>query len=453
MDILLIHLGKSVRNKQDIVLPPLGTLYLAEYLNQHGIDTKIANLNIGQKTKEISSLYPLIKKYDIKILGLPLHWHQQSFNVIDSATKLKKAFPDIKIILGGSTATFFHREIMSNFFSIDFIIRGDAEIPLLNLAKKILEGKKSFYNVPNLTWRQDKTIITNKQSYVCNQKIVNSIIHPNFDSFLKEREFSFEANSSQNRPQAKTTIFNPARGCSGDCPYCGGSKTAQKILYKRKKTLYLSLENGLKTVQKMSSSGINHLYFPFFTPGSKEFYLDLFKKIRQNNINFSATIELYSLCDKEFIEDFSSTFSKESTVVLSPNTGSESLRKKIQTFYYSNNMLIDCLNNIIRSRINLDLQFSTGFPFETKKDLEKTIFLIRYLKRTFPASFSGSSIELEPASLMYLYPKYYKINSKRKNFSDFIEASQKKLLGYSTETFSEKEIILNNQYLKKIYEG
>lgn len=437
MDTLLVHIGKITADKKEIILPPLGTLYLAEYLNQHNISAKIINLNLGKMDKNIFQLFSLIKKGNIKIIGLPLHWHQQSFNVISLICKLKNNFPDIKTVIGGNTATFFHQEIINNFPLVDFIIRGDAEIPLLKLTKKILANKKSFSDIPNLTWKNNKVIIINKQNYTCSERIINNIKPINPDLFLNKN--------------SKTAIFNPIRGCTGNCPYCGGGTTAQKILYKRNHLLFLPIEKALKTIRKMHSLGINHLYFPVYIPKAKKYYLNLFKRIRNDNLKFYATLESYCLADKQFIKKFSMTFYKKSTLILSPDTGSNKLRKRIKTFFYSNKTLIDSLETIIKNDINVDLQFSTGFPFETKKDFAKTIALIEYLKK-FPISFGGNSIELEPASPMYLHPKRYKINIKRKSFFDFITASKQQKIGYSTENFLEKEIILNNQYLKKIYE-
>lgn len=233
MDILLIHAGEPPAEGGRIILSPLGTLFLAEYLNQNRINAKIVNTCLI-KGDPFQAICSWIKRHKIKIVSLPLHWHQQSSKVISLVTKLKREFPGIKTIIGGSTATFFHREIVNQFSVVDFIIRGDAEIPLLNLIRRIIEGGKDFYRIPNLTWRKKNLIVVNKHIYVCSSAILKSVSHPRNDLFLNNNGFFAENEQYLKKPGMKSAFFNIARGCTGNCPFCGGGKQAQQILYKRK---------------------------------------------------------------------------------------------------------------------------------------------------------------------------------------------------------------------------
>ena len=70
---------------------------------------------------------------------------------MEIAKRVKAAFPSVFVLLGGFTDSFFHEEIMRNFDGVDGIIRGEAETPILELVKGLLQRKEGFFSVPNLT--------------------------------------------------------------------------------------------------------------------------------------------------------------------------------------------------------------------------------------------------------------------------------------------------------------
>jgi len=67
---------------------------------------------------------------------------------METVKKIKAAFPQTYILLGGFTASFFHEEIMRNFDGVDGIIRGEAEVPILELANCAPAGEDNLFSVP-----------------------------------------------------------------------------------------------------------------------------------------------------------------------------------------------------------------------------------------------------------------------------------------------------------------
>ena len=124
MDFLFIH---PVGKNNPVYLLPLGWTALADYLQQH----------------------------DIKHLGFAIHWHNQSYTAVKTIRRIKKSFPHITITVGGFTASFFAEQIMKEHREIDFIIKGDSEVPLVNLLDTLLAGKNDFSQLSNLVWRKD----------------------------------------------------------------------------------------------------------------------------------------------------------------------------------------------------------------------------------------------------------------------------------------------------------
>ena len=125
---------------------PMGLLGLADLLQRHGISTQVVHLGVEWIEDHNFSIVEYLREKAPRIVAMDLHWHHQSYDVMENVKKIKAAFPQTYILLGGFTASFFHEEIMKNFDGVDGIIRGEAEAPVLELASALLQGKeRSFF--------------------------------------------------------------------------------------------------------------------------------------------------------------------------------------------------------------------------------------------------------------------------------------------------------------------
>jgi len=142
-------------------LPPHGLLGLADLLQRHHISIQVVHLGVEWIEDHNFSIIEYIREKNPRILAIDLHWHHQSYDVIEVVKKVKAAFPSIYVLLGGFTASFFHEEIMRNFDGVDGVIRGEAEVPILELADTLQKGREDLFSVPNLTWRRKGRILIN----------------------------------------------------------------------------------------------------------------------------------------------------------------------------------------------------------------------------------------------------------------------------------------------------
>ncbi len=101
--------------------------------------TEVLHLGVEWIEDRNFSILDYIQEKSPRIVAFDLHWHHQSFDVMEMAKKVKASSPSTFIVLGGYTASFFHEEIMKNFDAVDGIIRGEAEIPMLELARALLQ--------------------------------------------------------------------------------------------------------------------------------------------------------------------------------------------------------------------------------------------------------------------------------------------------------------------------
>src|SRR5512139_1049584 len=159
---------------------PMGLLGLADLLQRRGISTQVVHLGVEWIEDHHFSIIEYLREKAPRIIALDLHWHHQSFDVMQNVKRIKAAVPQSYILLGGFTASFFHEEIMRNFDEVDGIIRGEAEVPVLELANALLQGGENLFSVPNLTWRRRGRILINPLSYVASEKELNDLSFTNF---------------------------------------------------------------------------------------------------------------------------------------------------------------------------------------------------------------------------------------------------------------------------------
>jgi len=157
--------------------------------------------------------------------------------------------------------------------------------------------------------------------------------------------------------------------------------------------------------------------------------------------------ECWGLPTKRFIDTFKDTFLEESILVISPETGSEEIRRLNKGFFYTNKELIETMEYISRNKLKMELYFTSGLPFERKVNFFEAISLIKYLRSRFDFKLSAHPIELEPGSPIFLNPERFGVYIKRKTIQEFLQ-NDNFSLGYATKFLSEKEIIANIHKLK-----
>ena len=445
--VTFIHISKNTRRGEGpIYLMPMGLVALADFLLKNNVDSEIIHLEVEKNLNHDFNLIDYLKSNDRKIFCFDLHWHPQSRGVIEIIKRIKRNVPASHIIIGGFTASFFAEEIMKNFSEVDFIIKGDAEIPLLKLVQKLKTKEKIYQSIPNLVWRNGEEIITNKQNYIVSQKIIDNLNFSNFGLIKNYREYVKILFTSSPSGYQKTRggifYYNCGRGCSVKCSFCGGSNTAQKMINNRAKVVLIKPGSVIKNLRTATNFGIKEWYTSFDPYPHGDYYLKLFKKIRKSKIKIGLSFESWALPTKDFIDEFSKTFNKNrSKIIISPECGSEEVRRKNKGYYFSNQELIDILEYIETEKIGVELYFTAGLPFEKREDIIKTAKLIKFLKRNFRnILFSIFAIAIEPASPWSL-DKKYGVSTKRKRFIDYYNVFKRKYsLGYRTKYFKEREI-------------
>jgi radical SAM superfamily enzyme YgiQ (UPF0313 family) len=439
-DVLFFHVPKfrnyyKPLNRFSFVhLPPMGLLGLADYLRLNHCSTRVIHLGVEYYKYGGIDLRSILAEHQPAIVGLDLHWHFQSYDVIETARKIKEVCPGVAIVLGGFTASFFAEEILRTFDCVDFVVRGDAEEPLLELVKQHRSGG-AFRQVPNLAFRQDSEICLNPLRYVAGPSVLDSISftdftlmkdYPSFvDSFSRYMYLDGLSAASQ-RALFRWKKMYPVylgRGCVYNCSYCGGSAGSQRIINNRTGACLRSVESVLSSLQDLERFGFEVTCLtldPLPAPKAEEYFLAIFEGIRRLHISLGIEVERFCLPTREFIHSFRDLPRKDSFITLSPNSHSEEIRRKNGVYRYSNEELERCLNVMEEEGVNCALFFACGLPFESAEDLEAMARYQKQLRRKFKrVQCKTSIIEIEPGSPMSRDPQAYGVRLHRSSFADY----------------------------------
>ena len=146
---------------------PIGFTTIAEYLERHGLQTRIINLAVRMLNEPKFDVEKTISRLDAAAFGIDLHWLPHAHGSIEVARIVKRLHPNRPVIFGGFSSTYFHQELIL-YPAVDFIVRGDStEGPMLELMQYIRSGgamhpsplspeARRLALIPNLVWKDSE---------------------------------------------------------------------------------------------------------------------------------------------------------------------------------------------------------------------------------------------------------------------------------------------------------
>lgn len=231
MDVLFFNqYFTSTSRDPDIILAnmPINLLCLASYLKEKGILSKIYELGIlnrreiktegdrvrcGISDKEIMCI---LEKEKPKIIGLGCMYSRHYIDVLSIAKLIKEYNKDIQVVLGGNHATAFWNMALKNDV-FDFIVKGEGEITFYELCEKVLSGKKDFYSITGLAYKDINGSIITAPPRDLIKNLDDLVIDYSLVDVLKY------ANITKNSPflmRYPALGVISSRGCPNNCIYC-----------------------------------------------------------------------------------------------------------------------------------------------------------------------------------------------------------------------------------------
>jgi B12-binding domain/radical SAM domain protein len=431
---------------------PIGFASLSEYLERHGLKVRIINVAMKMLKDEQFDVERLIRKNNPAAFGIDLHWMAHVQGALALAEIIKRFHPNIPVILGGLSATYYHEEILRQYPFIDFVLRGDStEKPLVQLVQAIKEGG-DFKNIPNLTYRDGGNRIQ-----------VNPLTHvpENLDEITIDYRHIMKKVARYLDPTGYqpfidwyaypvTAVFT-CRGCIYACKTCGGSAQTFRTMANRKKPAYRNPKLLAQDIFNIS----DHLHAPvmvigdIFQPGEEYGFMFLEEMGRRPIANHIA-FEFFVPPSRKQLERIAESI-PNFNIEISPESHDEEVRKAFGRPY--NN---EPLERMLKDAVDLgskriDLFFMTGLPRQTYQSVLETVDYCRFLLERFRSYgklfpfISPLAPFLDPGSTVFEAPEKYGYRLLCRTVEEHRQAllapSWKYILNYETGWMNRNEIV------------
>lgn len=431
---------------------PIGFASISKYLERHGLKVRIINIALKMLKDEGFNVEKLIQKNKPLAFGIDLHWMPHVQGALAIAELIKKIHPQIPVILGGLSASYYHEEIIRQYPFIDFVLRGDStEKPLTQLLWAIKKNG-DFKEIPNLTYRDGGNGIK-----------INPLTHVPDD--LNDIEIDYRhimkkvirfMDPSGYQPfidwylYPVTAVFT-CRGCRYLCKTCGGSSFAFNLFANRKRPAYRDPKLLAQDIFNVS----DHLNAPImvigdiFQPG-EDYGFRFLNEMKKRSISNHIAFEFFIPPSRSQLEKIAESI-KNFNIEISPESHDEEVRRAFGRPYGN-----EPLERMIKDAIELgckriDLFFMIGLPKQTYQSVLETVEYCRTLiKRFQPYNkilpfISPLAPFLDPGSAVFEEPEKYGYRLLFRTIDEhrlaLMAPSWKYILNYETEWMSRDEIV------------
>jgi anaerobic magnesium-protoporphyrin IX monomethyl ester cyclase len=237
--------GMEDHSETAIRMAPNGILSIAAYLMREGHEVEIHDCRGPANSIGTAEVMSRVESFNPDIVGFTAV--TSSFlNAYRLAEEIRKTAPRIKIAFGGVHVSALRGKILEQFPDIDFVVTGEGEKAMLELASGVEPGK-----IQGLVFRENGAIKDNGlRTDLCE---LDSLPFPAYHK-LEGFPDRFEA-ALFNYPKAPSATIISSRGCPYQCSYCDRSVYRRSFRFNSAEYLYEHMAYLKKEF------GVKHIFF------------------------------------------------------------------------------------------------------------------------------------------------------------------------------------------------
>ncbi len=354
------YMGKL--SKMAFVFPPIGLTYIAGYLREKDIDVSIFDYQANDETIE-----SVINNFNPDIFGITCQT-SLVYSTIELSKRLKREFPEKKIIVGGVHASLRPQDLLKEE-SIDYVVNGEGEVTMFEFVEAIQSGSEPG-KVPGVLYMGDGKISGGSPRAMTAD--LDTIPMPAID-LLPIHKYRV---SPDMRTGDKVGVLITARGCPFNCIFCSS------VLLTQRKYHMHSIERVCKEVERfIQDYGVNQLFivddnFGVNKRRSKELCREFIHRGFHKKITWWADARV-DCVDEELL-----TLMKEagcSIISYGVESGSQRLLD-----YIKKGITLEQVRETVRitKKVGIDIRATLilGLPTETREESLQTIEFAKELK-------------------------------------------------------------------------
>ncbi len=191
--------------------PPLGLSYVASALEKAGFEVQVLD-NYLQK-KPLSEVQQIVKQVSPQLVGITCS-SSTYHKVVETAAAIKEVLPMCKIVAGGWHPSYVPDSMLQHP-EIDFVVMGEGERAMAELATYVIEGEKNIVlgAIAGLGYKRGNKVFKNEPKFIAN---LDEIPFPArhllpMDQYERKMEFL---------DVEPVDIMSIIRGCPFSCAFC-----------------------------------------------------------------------------------------------------------------------------------------------------------------------------------------------------------------------------------------
>lgn len=428
---------------------PVGFSSISEHLERNGFRVRIVNLAARMLKDRKFDAEKFISRLNTEAFGIDLHWLPHAHGSLEVAALCKKYHPQIPVIFGGYSATYFHEDLI-RYPQVDYVVRGDsAEEPLRHLLMA-LKGKIPLPEVPNLTWKdKEGKIFVNPLSHTV--KDLNEFGN-NYPHLFKKVLKYFDLQSLlpiHDWWEYPITAIMTCRGCTHNCVFCGGSRFAGEYYCARSSCAFRSPEKiaqDIITITRLTNAPI--FVVGDLRQGGLKFAQQILAPIKRVRPRNQVVLELFTPAGESYFKEVAEAF-PHFNFEISPESHDEKVRQATGKFYTNEEMEKTIHHALSHGCSKFDVFFMIGLPQQTTASVIETIAYCEYLMQKFDRRLnlfiSPLAPFLDPGSLAFEKADELGYRIFYRTLEDYRRAllapSWKYTLSYETKWMTREEIV------------
>ena len=430
---------------------PIGFLTIASYLHDRGLDVRIVNLALRMMNSRRFDVPRFLAKQTPRAIGIDLHWLPHAHGALEVARIAKELHPDVPIIMGGLSSTYFHRELI-DYPQVDYVMRGDStEPPLHELLVALREGK-SLYRIPNLTWKDDEGRVHVNPLEFLPTALDYVDLRPDLmvEMVLRYRdlESTLPFNGWWSNP---ITAVLTVKGCAFECVTCGSSQTSCTHVTKRAKPVYrspASLVSNMQDICRLAHGPI--LLVGDLLMAGPEHAAEVLERLRVADLTNEIVFEFFALPPASFLREIDRCVPHWS-MEFSPESHEQAVRDAQEG---ESGYTTDDMEGIIKEALRLrcsriDIFFMIGLPAQTVESVRDTVEYCGHLfgigDKRLSCFISPMGPFIDPGSRGYEEPERFGYRLFAQTLEEhrqlLVQPSWEQILNYETKWMTRRQLV------------
>jgi B12-binding domain/radical SAM domain protein len=429
---------------------PLGFLTIASYLHARGLRVRIVNLALRMMNDRQFDVPRFLGGQRPRAIGIDLHWLPHAHGALEVARIAKAAHPDVPLIMGGLSASYYHEELV-RYPQVDYVLRGDSTEPPLHQLLVALQRGAPLDGIPNLTWKSGGSVRVNPHGFVpASLDYVDLRPELVADMVMHYRDLGSTLPLKRWWRNPITALFT-VKGCGHDCITCGASRTACTQLTKRQVPAFRSPASLVANMQALAllSRAPIVLVGDVLQAGDAAAG-ELLERLERARLPNEIVFEFLDLPSVAFLREIDRHVARWS-MELSPDSHDHAVRRAQDGEpAYTNEQMEAVFAEALRLRCRrIDVFFMIGLPEQTRESVGETVDycerLFARFDRRLACFISPLGPFIDPGSRGFEQPERFGYRLFARTLEEhrqlLVQPTWEHMLNYETRWMTRRELV------------